>query len=59
MTISERVEASLYGDVYHRDGDFESVAADVLGMTQDEVDEALKIEALNETKTTGDHHADT
>lgn len=40
-TIAERVEASLYGDVKHREGDFEAVAADVLGISQAEVDAEL------------------
>ena len=49
MTIAERVEATLFGDVRYRDGDFESVAADVLDMPQAEVDAEIKREraALN------------
>lgn len=45
MTISERVEATLFGDVRHRDGDFLSVAAEVLSLTQDEVDVAVRLES--------------
>jgi hypothetical protein len=41
MTIRQRVEATLYGDCLDREGNFEAVAADVLGMTQEEVDKAL------------------
>lgn len=48
MKIRERVEAHLYGNVHHRDGDFESVAAEVLGMTQKQVDEELKLEERQE-----------
>lgn len=48
MKILERVEALLYGNVYHRDGDFESIAAEVLGMTQQQVDEELKLEERQE-----------
>lgn len=38
MKIAERVEAALYGTVHHREGDFLAVAAEVLGMTQEDVD---------------------
>lgn len=41
FTISERVEGVLFGDIRHREGNFEAVAADVLRMSQAEVDEAL------------------
>lgn len=44
MTIAEKVEAALFGDVKHRGGDFLSVAADVLKMSQADVDAALAAE---------------
>ena len=44
MTIAEKVEATLYGNCRHRDGDFLAVAADVLKMTQAEVDAAVAAE---------------
>ena len=44
LTIAERVEGHLYGDICHREGDFESIAADILKMSQSEVDEALRLE---------------
>lgn len=44
MKISERVEAALFGDIRHREGDFESVAADVLGLPQAQIDELLRAE---------------
>jgi hypothetical protein len=44
LTIEERVEAHFYGDVRHREGDFLCVAAEILGMTQEEVDAAVAAE---------------
>lgn len=45
MTIRQRVEATLYGNALGREGSFEAVAAEVLGMTSEQVEEALKAEA--------------
>jgi hypothetical protein len=44
MTVAERVEATLFGDCRHRDGDFEAVAAEVLGVPQYEIDRMLRME---------------
>ena len=55
MTIAERVEATLFGDCGRRDGNFLSVAAEVLGISQAEVDAEL---ARETTEVKWGRHAD-
>lgn len=50
MTVREMVEATLFGDIRHRDGNFEAVAADVLHKSQEEIDKLLAEEKLRESK---------
>jgi hypothetical protein len=51
MTVAERVEATLFGDCKHREGDFEAVAADVLKIPQEEVDRLLAAEVTVDGRT--------
>lgn len=46
LTIRQRVEAYCYGTIRNREGDFESIAAEVLGMTQEEVDAEIAKEVV-------------
>lgn len=45
MTVGLMAEAALWGDSMGREGNYERVAADVLKVSQAEIDEALRFQS--------------